>query len=126
MDISKWTIAWKYLFGGVDSVVTYVLGVLNKAIASITPGNKTKVLAALNTAKRVLAVLKALTWLCPTKWQTAYAETVAAVETVVTALEDLEITVEELDRVRKAFVAAVAAWNDGDDETCVDCTDTEG
>ena len=67
MNISKFKIVWKYLFGGTSSVVEYVLGVLNKALSSIGETSKEKVQACLNTAIRVLAVLTAIKWLAPTK-----------------------------------------------------------
>lgn len=121
MNISKMKIAWKYLFGGMGSVVDYLLDVLNEALDAIDPANKVKVTAALNVAQKVLATLTALKWLCPTKWQIAYGETVEAVEAVAAALFDLKLTPEELAKVRKEFAEAVAAWKSPDDETCVDC-----
>ena len=33
MDISKLKIAWKYIFGGIGSVVDYLLDLLNTALA---------------------------------------------------------------------------------------------
>jgi hypothetical protein len=125
MDISKWMIAIKLLFGGVGAVASYVLDLLNKALAALPAGNRVKIQAVLNLAERVLSVLTALKWLCPTKWQTAYGKSVEAVETVVAALADLNITVDEIGKVRKAFAEAVASWKGDDDETCVDCVDCD-
>ena len=123
MDISKFKIAWKYIFGGIGSVVDYLLDILNSALAQIDPSKKEQIQAVLNLARRVLSVLEALKWLCPTKWQTAYELTIKAVEAVVDALSDLQITKEEFEKVREAFEAAVKAWKGEDDETCVDCVD---
>lgn len=123
MNISKWTIAWKYIFGGVGSVADYLLDVLNKALASIDVGNRAKIQAVLNTANKVLATLNAFAWLCPTKWQTAYRKTVDAVQTVSDALADLTLTLDELSAVKANFVDAIVAWKSPDDETCVDCAD---
>lgn len=121
MNISKIKIAWKYLWGGMGDVVDYLLDVLNNALAAIDPAKKEKTVAALNVARRVLATLNALQWLCPTKWQIAYGETVEAVEAVIDALLDLQLTYEELEKIRKEFAEAVAAWKGPDDETCVEC-----
>lgn len=121
MNISKFTIAWKYLFGGASSVVEYVLGVLNKALASISDTTKEKVQGVLNVAIRVLSVLTAIKWLVPTKWQTAYGKTIFAVQEIVDALSDLSITKEELDAVCVKCTNAIDAWKSPDDETCVDC-----
>lgn len=120
MDISKFKIAIKYLFGGMGSVVDYLLDVLNAALAKIDPENRAKVQAALNIAEKVLATLIALKWLCPTKWQTAYSETVEAVSVVVESLDDLNLTADELKKIQAEFAEAVAAWKGPDDETCKD------
>ena len=120
MEVSKLKIAWKYLFGGIGSVVDYLLEVLNNALASISAGNKAKVQAALNIAQKVLSTLAVMKWLCPTKWQTAYAETVEAVNTVIVAIDDFDLTIDELSKVRREFEEAVAAWKADDDATCVD------
>ena len=123
MNISKFKIVWKYLFGGTSSVVEYVLGVLNKALSSFGETSKEKVQACLNTAVRVLAVLTAIKWLVPTKWQTAYGNTIFAVQGVVDSLSDLEITKDELTTVADRCKAALDAWKSPDDETCVDGSD---
>lgn len=120
MNISKFKIAIKYLFGGMGSVVDYLLDVLNAALAKIDPENRAKVQAALNIAEKVLATLIALKWLCPTKWQTAYGETVEAVNAVIDALADLKLEAAELTNIRDAFNAAVMAWKLPDDDTCKD------
>lgn len=123
MDISKFKIVWKYLFGGIGSVVDYLLEILNTALAALDPAKKEKVQAVLNLALKVLAALKTLQFLCPVKWQTAYGLTVKAVQTLVTDLEDLNVTQEEMNEIIKEFKAAVEAWKSPDDATCVDCED---
>ena len=130
MNISGIKFVWKTVIGflnpwgsAISSVAGYLLEVLNSALAKIDPKRKDNIQAALNIANRVLAVLVALKWLCPTKWQTAYAATIAAVTVVVNALQDLQLTTEELVNIRNDFNAAVIAWNGDDDETCIDCID---
>ncbi len=114
MNISTFKIAWKLLFGGVESVVDYLIGIVNAALDEINPEKRAKIAAAYNTIDRVLATLVALKWLCPTKWQSAYSQTVLAVKDVVDALSDFKIEAAELTKVRDAFAAAVAAWRTGD------------
>ena len=121
MNISTIKIAIKYLFCGVSGVVDYLLGALNSALAGMTDATRQKVQGALNLAQKVLATLTALKWLCPIKWQTAYKATVDAVADAVAALEDLEITSDEVAIVADRIRAALVAWNAPDDETCVDC-----
>ncbi len=110
MKISKIKIAWKYLTGGVGNVADYLLDVLSNAMQSLNDTTKEKVQGVLNCAKKVLSTLESMKWLCPTKWQTAYKQTINAVRAVVDALEDLTITREEFDKMREAFNAAVVAW----------------
>ena len=59
MDISKIKILFKYVFGGIGSVVDYLLDVLNRALDKIDPEKKEQVQAALNLARRVLSALEA-------------------------------------------------------------------
>lgn len=121
MNISKFKLAVKYLFGGIGSVVDYLLDILNQALAKVDPGRKEQTQAALNIALRVLSTLKAFEWLCPTKWQSAYAKTLAAVERTVTAFDDFILTADEFAALKDAFASAVSAWKSPDDDTCVDC-----
>lgn len=122
--------AWKAFTGfinpwgsAVANVFEYLadraVDTLNSALGSISEPNKEKMQGALNVAKKCLSVLNAIGCFCPTRWQTAYRETVAAVTVVIDALSDLEITSAEFTKVRGAFNAAVLAWKSGDDDTCV-------
>lgn len=126
--MSKLKLGWKVVTGFLNpwgsvagNVADYVLGLLNDALAKIDPARKEQIQAALNVAKKVAATLSAMSWLCPTKWQTAYGKTIVAVREVVYGLEDLQITPGELTDVRIKFAAAVSAWRGDDDETCVEC-----
>lgn len=127
MKISGIKLVWKTVAGflnpwgsAVGSAAGYLLDVLNGALAKVDPRRRDNIQAALNIASHVLSALVALKWLCPTRWQTAYAVTVNAVTVVVKALKDLQITADELLNIRNDFSAAVIAWNGGDDETCID------
>ena len=114
MNISKFKIAVKLLFGGMESVVDYLLDIANAALAAIDPDKRAKVAAAYNTILNVLATLNALAWLCPARWQSAYRNTIGAVEAVANALMDFTIEPAELTKVKDAFNAAVTAWRGGD------------
>ena len=125
MDISKLKLAWKYLTGGMGGVTDYLLDVLNNAVNSIDPNNKKKIQAVLNVADKVLGTLIALKWLCPTKWQTAYTQTILAVSDVVESLSDFNISAEDISSITKSVKETVAAWKGEDDETCVDMSNCE-
>ena len=125
--MNKLELAWTALkgllnpFGSVfESLADHALGKVNYAINGIDVGKREKVQSALNVAAKALAVLTAIAFLCPVKWQTAYKVTIDAVAEVCTSLFDLHLTVEELLTIKNKFVVAYAEWRGGDDETCVD------
>lgn len=124
LEISKFKLAWKYLFGGAANVAEYLLELLNSALASIPEGGAANCQAVLNYSKKILATLKAFQWLIPTKWQMAYEKTLEAVGKAVEALTDLQLSSEEIANVYDACVVAVEAWKGEDDETCKDCVDS--
>lgn len=125
MNISKLTIAFKYIFGGMGSVVDYLLEVLNNALNSIDPENKKKIQAAANVALKVASTLKTLQFLCPTKWQSAYMATISSVECVLYALDDFKLEEYELQAIQDDFKKTIIAWKGDDDETCVDGNELE-
>jgi len=121
MNISNWKLVTTFLFGGgVSGVIEYVLEVLKNALASLTDTSKAKIQAVLNLALKVLSVLEAVKILVPTKWQSAYTLTIAAVSECVSSLTDLELTKPELDIICDKITAAVKAWKSPDDDTCVE------
>ena len=129
MNISKLKIAFKLLFGGMESVVDYLLDIANAALAAIDPDKRAKIAAAYNTLCKVLATMTSLAWLVPTKWQSAYKATLGAVADAADALADFKIEAAELTKVKDAFNAAVIAWRGGDvpdtdvDFDCPDCVE---
>lgn len=125
MNISKLAIAFKYIFGGMGSVVDYLLDILNNALNSIDPENKKKIRAAANIALKVASTLKTLQFLCPTKWQSAYIATIGSVECVLSALDDFKLEEYELQAIQDDFKKTIIAWNGDDDETCVDYNEFE-
>ena len=125
MNISKLTIAFKYIFGGMGSVVGYLLDILNNALNSIDPENKKKIRSAANIALKVASTLKTLQFLCPTKWQSAYMSTIGSVECVIYALDDFKLEEYELQAIQDDFKKTIIAWKGDDDETCVDGNELE-
>ena len=120
MKISTLTMAFKYVFGGIGSVVDYLLDILNNALNSLDPNDQKKIQAVSNIALKIASVLKTLQFLIPTKWQNAYDSIIVAVERVFVALEDLKVENAELSEIQDSFKEAVIAWKGDDDETCVD------
>lgn len=115
MNVSKLKLLLKYIFGGIDSVMEYLLDIANRALKSIEPLTKERVAAAYNVVGSVISTMRALQWLCPAKWQRAYSATLAMLASTLDALSDFELTQEELARLAAAFRNGVAAWRSDDD-----------
>ena len=120
LKVSKLTLAVKYLFGGFGGVADYLLDVLNNALKDLDANKKDNVQAVLNFTNKVLNILKAISWLCPTKWQFSYKATIDAVQYTADALDDFTIKQEEATAVYGKFVTAIEYWKSPDDGTCMD------
>ena len=114
MNISKFTIVWKFLFGGREAVLDYVIDVANNLAAKISDAKQEEIKGYLASAKSVLAKMSDLTWLCPQKWLAAYGATLSAFGDLVDSLDDLKVTAEEIQSVVTAFQTAYAAWRADD------------
>ena len=110
IGISKFKILWKFLFGGKEAVLDYVIDVANNLVAKISDAKQDEIKGYLASAKSVLAKMSDLTWLCPQKWLAAYGATLSAFGDLVEALEDLKVTAEEITEVVTAFQSAYDAW----------------
>ena len=110
MNISKFTIVWKFLTGGREGVLDYALDCANNFAAKIPDAKQEELKGYLETAQKVLDTLSGLSWLCPKRWLAAYQQTVQAFADLVDALSDLKLTADELAKVSDAFRLAYASW----------------
>ena len=110
MNISKIKLIWKFIFGGREAVLDYVIDVANNLFAKLAEAKQEQVKSYLAQAQKILSTMQGVKWLCPSDWQNAYCETVEAFETVVVALSDLNVTTEEIKDCCAAFQSAYAAW----------------
>ena len=108
--MSKIKIVWKFLFGGREAVLDYLLDTANSLVAKISEAKRSEVTAYLAQAKSVLSAFEKYSWLCPAKWQNAYTLTISAFADVVAALDDLSLTSDEVTKICAAFQTAYAAW----------------
>ena len=120
MNISKLKIVWKFLFGGKEAVLDYVIDVANNLVAEISSAKQAELKGYLKNAQGILDTLTGLKWLCPSKWRKAYSLTISAFADVVTALGDLAISPDEIDGIVTAFQSAYCAWRT-DDSTAAEC-----
>lgn len=110
MNISKFKLVLKFLFGGGESALDYVLDCANTLAAKLPDAKKEDIKGYLAIAKKTLDTLDAVSWLCPARWQKAYWATTYAFADLVDALDDLTLTADELAKVANAFQLAYAAW----------------
>lgn len=120
MNISKWKVVWNFITGGGVGVVDYLLTVLKNALNGLGSATKEKIQAVLNLAMKILSIAQAARIFVPVKYQLAYDLTIKAIQTLIAALQDLEITGTELKALVDGYNEAYAAWMSPDDETCVD------
>ena len=120
MNISKWKVVWNFITGGGVGVVDYLLTVLKNALNGLGSATKEKIQAVLNLAMKILSIAQAVRIFIPVKYQLAYDLTIKAIQTLIAALQDLEITGTELKALVDGYNEAYAAWMSPDDETCVD------
>ena len=110
MNISKLKLAWKFITGGREGVLDYVLDCANTFADRLADAKREDLKSYLETAHGILGTLNSLSWLCPSKWRHAYALTLDAFADLVAALDDLNITHVELTDVCNSFRIAYAAW----------------
>ena len=110
MKVNKLKIAWKFMTGGREGVIDYALDVANTFADRLPDAKKDDIKAHLATARNILDTLNSISWLCPLKWQYAYALTVSAFADLVSALDDLKVTPDELTAVCNSYQLAYAAW----------------
>ena len=110
MNISKLKIVWKFLTGGREAVLDYLIDLANNLVAQIGEAKQEEVKGYLMTAQTILDALNRYSWLCPAKWQNAYGLTLSAFADVVQALSDLKLTGDEVTQICAAFQTAYAAW----------------
>ena len=108
--MSKIKIIWKFLTGGREAVLDYILDTANSLVAKISEAKQEEVKGYLAQAESILATLDKYSWLCPQKWLAAYTATLSAFADVVAALDDLSLTSDEIAKIVAAFQSAYAAW----------------
>ena len=115
MKISYIKIAIKYLFGGKEGVLDYLLDLANSAVALLPQARKDRLAEIIAFLNKLLGLSESLVTWCPAKWRKAWLQTSLALAAVVNAAEDLQVTKTELADVIDKFRLAYAAWRTDDD-----------
>lgn len=121
MKLNIWKVVWKSITGfGSGSAADYLFDLANTALSGLGGATKEKIVATLNFVMKVLSVAEVVRILIPARWQFAYNVTVSALKRVVIALQDLNLTGEDLQSVIEGYQKAYVAWKGPDDDTCAD------
>jgi len=106
----KLTAGTKFLFGGFDSAVDYMLNtVLNPYLSVNTVAAKVK--KAYETALSVYQFLCKYAMYCPACWRSYYDSILSALETMIATFEDGQVTRDEISKCVAALQTAKDAWN---------------
>lgn len=121
MNISKFKLVAKCIFGflnptgsAIGSMVSYILECVriaaNDAMSAIDDEKKASIKRWFDVTTTALNILYKLQPYVPTKWQLEYRETIEAINVCHNAIEDFEITEDELKSIYKEVDEAVKAW----------------
>lgn len=107
---NKITIGTKFLFGGWESALDYLLGFLNDYLAK--PGVAEKVEKVRDTASWALDWLLKLKTYVPTKWHNEYNAVTDVVADVIKVANDGKISTDEIKALTQSFADAKAKWDE--------------
>lgn len=110
MKISYLKIALKYVFGGKEAVLDYILDLANNAVSLISQENQEKTKKVVAFLEKLLALCDKLVVWCPAKWRKQFLAVSLCIGSVVNAAEDLKVTKAELAEIADKFRLAYAAW----------------
>lgn len=107
----KLTTGAKFLFGGFDAAVQYLLDkVLNPYLSTTTVA--ANVHKAYETANSVLGYLRKYEDWCPTVWLPYYKAVVEAVDVMVGVFADGKVSAAEITECVEAVKKARSTWNE--------------
>ena len=110
MNISKIKAAWNFLTGGWAGLAEYMLGVVNETLAKC---DAEKCRKCASIAMSVSAVVKtACDVFAPEKYKGVACDTIAALNTLAAALEDGQLTKEEINANIEAISKCISAWKE--------------
>lgn len=105
---NKITLGTKFLFGGWESALDYLLGFLNTYLAK--DGVSEKVTKVRETCAWALDWLLKLRVYVPTKWHNEYNAITDVVADVIAVSRDNRITAAEIKALAASFAEAKAMW----------------
>lgn len=115
MKISKFKLIWKFLTGGKEAVLDYILDVANNFAQNLDDEKREHAYVLFERGLQIFTFMDSFKSFCPQKWYDAYEATLTAFAGLVMALRDLKVTKEELDSVMTKFKVAYDYWMTDDE-----------
>jgi len=121
VKISLFAMLWKRIWGGREAVFEYLLDKANTLVSSLTGETQEKIKTAYGIAKTIYDYMVKLGWVVPKSWTKYYDAVMSCFKALLDALEDMQVTQEELARLIAEFQVAYAVWKADDVAPCDDC-----
>lgn len=106
---NKLTLGTKFLFGGWESALDYLLSFLNTYLAKENIANKVDKVR--DTAAWALDWLMKLRVYVPTKWRNEYNAVIDVVADVIAVANDGKLTATEIKALATSFTEAKKMWD---------------
>lgn len=121
VKISWFAVLWKRIWGGKKAVFEYLLDKANTLVSSLSGETQEKIKTAYGIAKTIYDYMVKLGWVVPKNWTKYYDAVMSCFKALLDALEDMQVTQEELARLIAKFQVAYAVWKADDVAPCDDC-----
>lgn len=105
---NKIVLGCKFFFGGFESATDYAIALLNEYL--ISDGVKDRVHEIREYVVNILGYLVKYEKYCPAIWVPHYEKLKAAIQTLVDAFEDGQLTTEEVEKAIADVKAAIEEW----------------
>lgn len=112
MNISKFKLLIKFLFGGTEAALDYLLDVFNNIMSSESVARRIE--QAVNIGRFIVEFMDDHQSWCPSKWLPYYRAVYTAIMSVVDAFSDGKVTPDDIKRVKEQFQIAYATWRSDD------------
>ena len=107
---NKMTLGTKFLFGGWEAALDYLLNFLNEFLAR--PNIADKAVKLRNTCEYALNFMLRLKEYVPEKWQKEFNAILDVVADIIAVTRDNRITAEEVKTLAASFAEAKKMWDE--------------
>ncbi len=114
LNISRFAIFWKALWGGKAAVFDYLLDKANTAAAMLPKATADKLNDIYHKVIAIRDAMYHLEWIVPASWRPSYISVVRCLSAIIDTLADGKMEASELEKVVTEFRLAYATWRADD------------